>query len=130
MREKLDESNFLLYAAKHYDNPNCYQTLEFYDDLNIFKYLKRLFNRYEETGELKERLILNHLTVLYNTFGTEPATRMLFLKLRGQYQILKPFLVFLNTMPEVVYGIGVDNTNIKSSDIHMDEEIVKVLRTI
>lgn len=130
MREKLDESNFLLYAAKHYDNPNCYQTLEFYDDLSIFKYLKRLFNRYEETGELKERLILNHLTVLYNTFGTEPATRMLFLKLRGQYQILKPFLVFLNMMPEVVYNIGIENRNIKSSDIHMDEEIVKVLRTI
>jgi len=130
MREKLDESNFLLYAAKHYDNPNCYQTLEFYDDLNVFKYLKRLFNRYEETGELKERLILNHLTVLYNTFGTEPATRMLFLKLRGQYQILKPFLVFLNTMPEVVYSIGVDNTNIKSSDIYMDEKIVEILRSI
>lgn len=130
MREKLDESNFLLYAAKHYDNPNCYQTVEFYDDLSIFKYLKRLFNRYEETGELKERLILNHLTVLYNTFGTEPATRMLFLKLRGQYQILKPFLVFLNMMPEVVYNIGIENRNIKSSDIHMDEEIVKVLRTI
>jgi len=69
MFEKLDETNFVLYAAKHYDNPHCYDTLEFYDDLNRFKYLKRLFNRYEETGELKDRLIINHLTIIYNIFG-------------------------------------------------------------
>ena len=61
--QKLDESNFILYAAAHYDNPQCYDTDEFYDDLKRFKYLKRLFNRYKETGELKERLILNHLIV-------------------------------------------------------------------
>ena len=114
MREKLDETNFLLYAAKHYDNPHCYETLEFYDDLNRFKYIKRLFNRFEETGELKERLIINHLTVLYNIFGAEPATRMLFLKLKGHFHLLKPFLVLLGYMPEVVYNVGIDNKNIIS----------------
>ena len=74
----LDDSNFLLYAASNYDNPQCYDTDEFYDDLKRFKYLKRLFNRYKETGELKERLILNHLIVIYNVFGPMPATRLLF----------------------------------------------------
>ena len=128
MREKLDESNFLLYAAKHYDNPHCFETLEFYDDLNRFKYIKRLFNRYEEAGELKERLVLNHLTVLYNVFGAEPATRMLFLKLRGYYHYLKPFLVLMGTMPDVVYNIGIENKNIVSSDIPMESDIVDVLR--
>ena len=130
MIDKLDEANFFLYAAKHYENPYCYDTLEFYDDLNRFKYLKRLFSRYEETGELKERLILNHIIVLYNIFGVEPTTRMLFLKLRGSYQVLKPFLVFLNYMPEVVRRIGIEGKDIISSDIVMDEVIVDKLRQI
>ena len=128
--EKLDETNFLLYAAKHYDNPHCYDTLEFYDDLNRFKYIKRLFNRYEETGELKERLIINHLTVLYNIFGVEAATRLLFLKLRGHYHFLKPFLVLMGYMPDVVSNIGIEGRNVISTDIHMDENIVEILRKI
>lgn len=130
MIDKLDEANFFLYAAKHYENPYCYDTLEFYDDLNRFKYLKRLFSRYEETGELKERLILNHIIVLYNIFGVEPTTRMLFLKLRGSYHVLKPFLVFLNYMPDVVRRIGIEGKDIISSDIVMDEKIVETLRQI
>jgi hypothetical protein len=128
--EKLDETNFMLYAAKHYDNPHCYDTLEFYDDLNRFKYIKRLFNRYEETGELKDRLIINHLTILYNIFGAEPTTRMLFLKLKGHYHMLKPFLVLMGYMPDVVTSIGIDGKNVISSDIHMDEAIVEILRKI
>lgn len=128
--ERLDETNFLLYAAKFYDNPHCFDTLEFYDDLNRFKYIKRLLNRYEEVGELKERLIINHLTVLYNLFGAEPATRMLFLKLKGHYHLIKPFLVLMGYMPEVVCNIGIEGRNIVSSDIHMDEIIVEILRQI
>lgn len=128
--ERLDETNFLLYAAKFYDNPHCFDTLEFYDDLNRFKYIKRLLNRYEEAGELKERLIINHLTVLYNLFGAEPATRMLFLKLKGHYHLIKPFLVLMGYMPEVVYNVGIEGKNIVSSDIHMDETIVEILRHI
>ena len=130
MNDKLDESNFFLYAAKHYDNPYCYDTIEFYDDLNRFKYLKRLFSRYQETGELKERLILNHIIVLYNLFGVEPTTRMLFLKLRGFDHYLKPFLVLLNYMPEIVRSIGIEGKDIISSDIRMDQNIVEKLRKI
>lgn len=129
MIDKLDETNFLLYAAKHYDNPQCFDTLEFYEDLARFKYIKRLFNRYEEAGELKERLVLNHLTILYNVFGIA-ATRMLFFKLDGYHHMLKPFIVLLGHMPEVIKGIGVQNKTIFSSDIHMDENIVQILRNI
>lgn len=128
--EQLDETNFLLYAAKHYDNPHCFDTLEFYEDLNRFKYIKRLFNRYEESGELKERLIINHLTILYNVFGAEATTRMLFLKLRGYHQYLKPFLILLSYMPDVVKGIGIEGKDFISSDIVMDEIIVTKLREI
>jgi len=129
MIDKLDETNFLLYAAKHYDNPQCFDTLEFYEDLARFKYIKRLFNRYEEAGELKERLVLNHLIILYNVFGIA-ATRMLFFKLDGYHHMLKPFIVLLGHMPEVIKGIGVQNKTIFSSDIHMDENIVQILRKI
>jgi hypothetical protein len=128
--EKLDESNFLLYAAKHYDNPSCFDTIEFYEDLNRFKYIKRLFSRYEETGELKERLILNHIIILYNLFGTVAATRMLFLKLKGHYHLLKPFLVFLEYCPDKVDRIGIEGTNVITSDIVMDESVVYALRKI
>jgi hypothetical protein len=129
MIDKLDETNFLLYAAKHYDNPQCFDTLEFYEDLARFKYIKRLFNRYEEAGELKERLVLNHLIILYNVFGSA-ATRMLFFKLDGYHHMLKPFIVLLGQMPEIIHGIGVQNKTIISSDVHMDQNIVQILRKI
>jgi hypothetical protein len=127
---KLDESNFLLYAAKHYDNPQCFDTEEFYEDLNRFKYLKRLFNKYREKKEIKERLILNHIMVLYNLFGPLATTRMLFLKLRGYESYLVPFLIFLNYLPDAIMGIGSDDKTVYASDIELDINIVEALRKI
>lgn len=127
--ERLDDNNFVLFAAKHYDNPQCHDSEEFYDDLKRFKYLKRLFGKYVESGELRERLILNHLIILYNVFGEE-ATRMLFLKLDGYLPHLKPFLVLLNYMPDKVMNIGPEGKTIYSSDIPMDKRIIDVLRKI
>lgn len=129
MIEVVNEDNFVLYAAKHYDNPQCFDTEEFYDDLKRIKYIKRLFNRYIETGDLKERLILNHIMILYNIFG-DAATKLLFVKLQGQYTLLKPFLVLINRMPDTISGVMTSNNTIYSSDISMDPGIVKVLRTI
>jgi hypothetical protein len=126
--DNLDSSNFLLYAAKHYDNPQCFDTKDFYDDLKRFKYLKRLFNRYKETGELKERLIINHLQVLYNLFGTEATTRMLFFSLKKHHESLKPFLILFNTMPEIIKNI--EGNDILNSSITMDLKIVETLRKI
>lgn len=125
---RLTEANFMLCAAKFYDNASCADMEEFYDDLNRFKYIKRLFTKYQETGHIKERLVLNHLIVLYNLFGFE-TTRMLFLKLDGRWEILKPFLVYLSRMPERLYCVG-DHEVIHEADIHMDEHIVELLRKI
>lgn len=127
--EKIDETNFLLFAAKHYDNPQCYDTVEFYDDLKRFKYLKRLFGKYQETGELKERLILNHIIVLYNVFG-DVATRMLFFRLNEYHSYIKPFLVLLGYMPDKIVNIGLEGKTYNNSDIIMDDYIVQVLRKI
>ena len=129
MENNLNAKNFVLYAAKHYDNPGCESIEEFHDDLNRFKYIKRLFTKYQETGEIKERLVLNHLIALYNLFGPIPTTRMLFLKLDGNWELLKPFLVYLGYMPERLYEIG-QHTVIIDSNISLDDEIVKRLRKI
>jgi hypothetical protein len=130
VNEKLDETNFLLYAARHYENPQCYDTIEFYDDLKRIKYIRRLFNIYQESGELKERLILNHIIILYNVFGVIPATRMLFFKLFEHKEQLKPFLVFLNFMPLSIINITLQGITLKSTDIISDPVIEEKLGRI
>ena len=93
--QELNDDNFLIFAIKNYQNPSCTGMQELEDDLKRFKYLKRLFNRYTKTGEANERLIINHLILLFNVFGTA-ATKMLFFKLEERYwSDLKTFLVFL-----------------------------------
>ena len=126
---KIDESNFILFAAQSYDNPQCMDETEFFDDLKRFKYLKRLFNKYKENGELKERLVLNHLTILYNLFD-KGATRMLFFKLRNYYDILLPFLVVLGRLPSKVEGIGIQGRIVYTKDIEPDPYVVDLLRSI
>jgi hypothetical protein len=125
----VNEDNFVVHAAKYYDNPQCYETEEFLDDLKRFKYIKRLFNRFEITGDLKERLILNHIMVLYNVFGDE-ATVLLFVKLRGYYTFLKPFLVLINRMPDKINGVMTRDNIVYNSDIAMEPRIVEALRNI
>ena len=128
--EKLTDDNFSLYAVKCYQHPSGVSEQEFFDDLKKIKYVKRLFNRYRATGNLKERLILNHIIVLTNVFGVEHAVRMLFFKLEPakHYTILKTFLVFLKFMPDVIVGVG--NRTIISSDIPIDVGVVQILRQI
>jgi len=128
MFEDLNNENFILYAMKAYDRPNCLMS-EFKEDMKKFNYLKRLFHKYRKAGELKEQLVLNHLVVIYNVFGPEAATRMLFYRMvKEDYVALKTYLIFLNAMPNVVKGIrGVD---IRSSDIEVDMTIADALRKI
>jgi hypothetical protein len=127
MIDILHSGNASLYAAKNYDNPGCTDTLEFYDDLKRFKYIKRLFNKYKESGNLKYRLILNHIIVIYNQFGQEGGTRLLFLKLHGYYPQLIPFLAILNRCPERVEQIGLPTENIITNNIKVDQRIAEVL---
>jgi hypothetical protein len=113
---------------KVYDKPNCIMS-EFKEDMKRFNYLKRLFFRYRKIGEIKERLILNHLVVLYNVFGVEAATRLLFYKVaKEDYSVLKTYLVLLSCMPERVKGIK--GHDVISSDIPVDMKIAEILRQI
>lgn len=126
--EKLDESNFLLFAAKHYDNPQCFDTLEFYEDLNRFKYIKRLINKYKDTGDLKDRLIINHLTVLFNVFGTQACIRMLFFKLEEHYSDILPFLDVMGGVPDLVEKVGVRGLDVYTPSIDRNKEIEFILK--
>lgn len=101
MLTPLTDDNYTFFAMKAYTNSQCKSLEEFHEDLNRTKYLKRLFRRYQTTGNLRERLILNHIIIFYNVFGVEPATRLLFFKIEEElHPLLKTFLVYLNYCPE------------------------------
>jgi hypothetical protein len=98
--DELNESNYLLFAIKFYDNPQAVTKDDFDDDLKRIKYIKRLLKRYKKDGELKTYLILNHLTVLFNVFG-DAAVPLLFYNLeKDLWPYIKSFLVFLKRIPE------------------------------
>jgi hypothetical protein len=122
----LSEQTFLLYAMNYYDNRSCHDISEFEEDLKRFQYLRRLFNRYKQFGELKERLILNHLIVLFNVFGYK-ATNMLFFRLEGYHEYLKPFVDYLNYTTEY---IEYDGKKLETKKIKSDLLIENLLRRI
>ena len=97
--DELNESNYILFAIKHYENPSSMTREDFDEDMKRFKYLKRLLKRYVRGGSLRTHLIINHLIILYNVFG-EAATPLLFFKLEREYWgILKTILLYLNKFP-------------------------------
>jgi hypothetical protein len=109
---ELNEQNFLLFAIKNYENPQAVTKEDFENDLNHFKYIKRLLKRYKKSGELKTHLILNHFIILYNIFG-EATTPMLFFKIEKElWTCIKSFIIFLNRLPEypksTIHDIQVD----------------------
>jgi hypothetical protein len=126
MIEILNKDNFILYCMKHYDNPQCTSVREFEEDLNRFLYLQKLLTRYiNNKDELRERLILNHLIVLFNLFN-DATINILFYKLDKEYwNILITFLIYLNRMPDVLPQYG-----IITSDFILDDYIVSNLRKI
>jgi hypothetical protein len=125
----INEDNFLMYAMREYNNIQCMDIEEFYDDLKKIKYIKRLFNIYKNNGQLKERLILNHFIIFFNVFSVESGTRILFYKIEEHFwPMLKTFLIFLDRMPDKIDSIR--GVTVRSSDIQLDDGIVTRLRLI
>ena len=112
----LTTENFIQFAMNCYENPQCFNIKEFENDLNRFDYLKKLLNRYKSVGELRERLILNHIIVIYNVFG-DSATDMLLHKLSEHKSSLITFMIYLNRIPENMVN-------------ELDQTIIEVLRKI
>ena len=125
----LNESNVFNYQMKSYDNPQCHNMEEFLSDMKRIKYVKRLFHKYHTKNILKERLIINHLVVLYNVLGNEPCSRILFLKIeQDQHYILASFLKWLNKLPKTVNGIN--GITLYPTNIQLDSFILKELGKI
>lgn len=118
--ESLSEKNFELFAIRNYYNPICVDEDEFYDDLNRFKYIKRLITRYKESDTPAVNLMLNHVVIVLNVFGVEAGIKMLEFKVNKEdWNIIKPFLIYLKV---------IDNT--KYIGIPMDPLIVEGLRKL
>ena len=127
--DDLNDDNFLMFAMREYNNMQCTDIEEFYDDLKKIKYIKRLFNVYKNNDQLKERLILNHLIIFYNVFTVQAGTRILFYKIEKDFwTILKTFLVYLDRMPDRIDSIR--GEIILASDIQLDDGIISRLRSI
>jgi len=129
MNEPITNETFLLYCTKHY---NCYcATLEdFQSDLDRIKYIKKLITRYQVSGKLKERLILNHIIILNNVFGAHAASRIIFFKLRKQFSIIKPFLSQIGILPTHYYNIGEKENIIDTNIFLMDNHVIEKLRDL
>jgi len=119
--EKLNDTTFTLYAMQNYYNPVCIDAEEFYQDLKRFKYIKRLLSRYFDTEVLAVNLILNHLIILFNIFGSEAGLKMIEYKLINDdsLPIIKPFLIHLKVI-----------SNDKYTNVEMNKEAVEALRKI
>ena len=119
--DKLTAKNFAAYAMKHYDDPQCEDMEDFYEDLRRFRYLKRLLFRYYQHGELRERLMLNHLICIFNVFGHEASMRMLKFKIKDQsyWSSIKTMLIYLGYVEE---GFEVE--------VPIDETLAMTLREV
>ena len=118
--DELNEENFVLFASRHYDNPQCMSVEEFHHDLQRFKYLKRLMRRYIDNGDLQERLIINHIVILYNVFGIPAANKMMFYRMKEEYwSPIKTFLIFLNYLRDD-----------ELIEVPLDQTIVEKLRIL
>ena len=127
--DDLNDDNFLMYAMREYNNMQCTDVEEFYDDLKKIKYIKRLFNVYKNNGLLKERLILNHFIIFYNVFTVQAGTRILFYKIEKDFwPMLKTFLIYLDRMPDKIESIR--GEVILASNIQLDDGIISRLRSI
>lgn len=119
--DKITAKNFTAYAMKHYDDPQCEDIEDFQEDLRRFRYLKRLLHRYHENGELRERLMLNHLICIFNVFGYDACMRMLEFKIKNEkyWSSIKTMLLYLGYIEE----------NWKT-DIPIDEKLAERLRDL
>lgn len=122
--DMITDDNYLLFAMKTYENPQCKDMEEFYEDMNRIKYLKRLFKKYKSSGVLRERLILNHLIIFTNVFGIVPSNRILFSRIEKElHPYLKTFLIFLRLLPD-----RIPEADLLS--IPLDKRIIDRLRKI
>ena len=120
--DELNEDNYILFAIKYYDNPQAVTQDDFFEDLNRFKYIKKLLRRYVKSGELKTTLLINHFIIIFNVFS-DAALPLLFFKIEKElWSSMKTFLLYLNRIPEYPKSF--------LDDIPVDENCLKILESL
>jgi hypothetical protein len=120
--DELNEDNYILFAIKYYDNPQAITQDDFFEDLNRFKYIKKLLRRYVKSGELKTTLLINHFIIVFNIFN-DAALPLLFFKIEKElWSSMKTFLLYLNRIPEYPKSF--------LNDIPIDENCLKILESL
>ncbi len=118
---KLTDANFMVFAAKNYSLV-CVDDIDFTEDLSRIRILSKLFSRHKKTGEINERLVINHIVVLYNVFNASACNRMLAFKLRNHLPQLFAFLKYMQRLPPKIDDIGdseiITKTVIIDSDLY------------
>ena len=119
--DKITAKNFNAFAMKHYEDPQCEDIEDFHEDLRRFRYLKRLLHRYHESGEMRERLMLNHLITIFIVFGYDASMRMLEFKIKSDsyWSSIRTMLLYLGY---------VENT--WKRDIPLDVALTKRLKEL
>ena len=119
--DKLTVKNFNAFALQNYDDPQCADIEDFQEDLRRFRYLKRLLHRYHESGEMRERRMLNHLITIFNVFGYDASMRMLKFKVREDvyWASIKTMLLYLGYIDESW-----------ETAIHIDDKLAQRLREL
>ena len=119
---ELNEDNYIMFAIKHYENPQAVTQEDFLEDMKRFKYIKRLLKKYNKTGILKSHLLITHFIILYKVFE-DAATPLLFYKIdRELWGVLKSFMMFLGKVPEYPKSV--------IHDIHPDVDCLLELQNI
>lgn len=125
----MNDTQFLLYAAKHYDNQYCLSLEDFYNDLGVFTTLKKLFTKYHLHKTVKERLVLNYLLGLMNVFDTNFVIRILLQRVQKEhYSAVKSFLLYLQRCPETITLL--DGTLVILSEIKEDKKLLEILEKL
>ena len=120
--DELNEDNYMMFAIKHYENPQAITQEDFYDDMKRFTYVKRILRRYKKTGVLKTQLLLNHFIIIYNVFG-DGATPLLFYKIDPDlWSAMKSFIIYLGRLPDYPKG--------EIHDIQVDIQCFRELKMI
>lgn len=126
----LTNDNFMIFAANHYVNDLCESDQEFFDDIDRFKYIKKIFNIYEKTGEVNINLLLNHFVILYNVFESKALTKMLFFKLPLYHNYIKTLLYFTGHLPPIINGIIKPDFIIDTELISFDLDLYNKIKDI
>ncbi len=101
----LNDENFKLACAKNYDSIDIYS---FNEDISRIYMVRKLIRKFISSGDINEKLVLNHIIILYNGFGEFTLDILYYVFTEDEYKFINSFLIFLNRLPEDRYMYGID----------------------